>query len=99
MTGRRRAGLVAALAVAGLLAGCSGGDADECPDPSSACAPPSPGTPTGTEPSYSARNDFPSPDSTPSPAPTSPAPPVTPGPLVPEPSTGLPVPIPTEPVN
>ncbi len=103
MTRRRRAGLVAALAVAGLLAGCSTDDG-VCPDTPSACAspPPPPSPPTGTEPSYSARGDFTSPGSPAFVTPAEPPPSLTPGPLVPEPvPTGgrLPIPVPSDPVD
>ncbi|WP_249523862.1 hypothetical protein [Modestobacter marinus] len=109
MTGRRRAGLVvAALAAAGLLAGCSGDDG-ACPDDPGACAttPPSPATTSGTEPSLSAghlesRTPSVDPSAIPVPSPTP-----VPGTLVPETLTppagrrrgGLPIPVPSGPAD
>ncbi|WP_222193463.1 hypothetical protein [Modestobacter italicus] len=96
--------MTAALVAAGLLAGCSGADDGVCPETPSACASPpsSPAVPSDTEPSYSARPlEFPTPSAGQAPS-TPPSPPLDPGTLVPPlpaPSGGVPIPIPSDPVD
>ena len=88
MTGHRSAGVVVTgLVAAALLAGCSADDVDGTPTPA-----PSSGTAPGTstEPSITTRPS----DST---VPQLPLPSLDP--TLPPPSGGLPIPIPSDPVN
>ena len=82
-----RPALAGGLVLLGLLTGCSG-DVEVCGAASSGCAPPSPGTSTSPAP-------VPPTGSVPSP----PVLPETASPSVPAPSSGLPIPVPSDPVN
>ena len=85
---RPRAGLVAAGLVAlGLLAGCAG-DVEVCGAASSGCTPPSPAPSTSPGPVAPTGS-----------VPSTPALPDTVSPSVPPPSSGLPVPVPSDPVD